>query len=133
MTYKLYLDDHRIPEQSYDRTKRKVYLEDWVVVRNYKEFVDVVSAAGLPSVVSFDHDLHEEHMLYFFENGGHKNPPNPLNANFKEKTGYDCALWLIEYCEKHNLKLPECMVHSVNPIGSNNIANLILTGPSLDL
>lgn len=132
MSYKLYLDDRRNPKASYDKTKNKIYLEDWVVVRNYNEFVAMITSGGIPEIISFDHDLAEEHLIYFFENGGHKNPPDPLNVNFSEKTGYDCALWLLDLCEAHNMKFPDFLIHSANPIGSSNISNLILTRTSFE-
>ena len=43
------------------------------------------------------------------------NPPR------REKTGYDCAKWLVDYCMDNGLKLPEFEVHSMNPAGGENI------------
>ena len=44
---------------------------------------------------------------------------------FKEKTGYDCAKWLINYCMDNQLELPETiLIHSMNPVGSLNIKSL---------
>ncbi len=68
----------------------------------------------MPLFVSFDHDLADEHY--------HK---NPNDSSFKEKTGYDCAKWLIEYCIDKSLKFPNYQVHSMNPIGKDNIISLI--------
>lgn len=75
----------------------------------------------MPRLISFDHDLDREHTMFYFERGG----SNPINEIFEKKTGYDCALWLIEYCEKNKLEFPYIIVHSRNPIGSENIYNLI--------
>jgi hypothetical protein len=41
--------------------------------------------------------------------------------NFKEKTGYDCAKWLCNYCIDNGIPLPEYYVHSMNPVGRENI------------
>lgn len=103
----------------------KMELSDVVWVQNYEQFVQWVQQNGLPDGVSFDHDLCREHMTYFFDNGGRGNPPDPSKANFKEKTGYDCARWLCEYCSRKGLDLPPWGVHSANPHGSANIRNLL--------
>lgn len=94
-------------------------------VRSYDEFVEYIEFYGVPKLISFDHDLDREHTMFFFERGGFRNPPNPINEIFEKKTGYDCALWLIEYCESNKLELPYIIVHSRNPLGSENIYNLI--------
>lgn len=124
--YKLYLDDFRNPRSSYEETKLDIYLKDWVVVRSYNQFIERIELAGLPDVVSFDHDLATEHIDYFFMNGGHINPPDPLKANFEEKTGYDCAIWLRNYCKSRNLKFPEYLIHSHNPVGAKNIQSICI-------
>lgn len=111
---KLYLDDIRIPKT-----------DGWEIVRTYDEFVKYIETNGVPDVISFDHDLAKEHTKYYFENGGHENPPNPLNQQFNEKTGYDAAKWLCEYCWTNGLPLPEWNVHSANPVGSDNIKFLL--------
>lgn len=111
---KLYLDDIRTPKT-----------DGWEIVRTYDEFVKYIETNGVPDVISFDHDLAKEHTKYYFENGGHENPPNPLNQQFNEKTGYDAAKWLCEYCWTNGLPLPEWNVHSANPVGSDNIKFLL--------
>lgn len=84
--------------------------EEWVIVRSYQEFVDWILANGLPDIISFDHDLADEH--YDMSKTCH---------HYKEKTGYDAAKWLVEFCIHEFLPLPECYVHSMNPIGADNI------------
>ena len=111
---KLYLDDIRTPKS-----------DGWIIVRTYDEFVDWITKNGLPDEVSFDHDLAHEHIKYYFNNGGHENPPNPQEVEFREKTGYDTAKWLCEYCWTNGLPLPECNCHSANPVGRENIINLL--------
>lgn len=57
----------------------------------------------------------------------HKKGKNYSNKFFipnipDEKTGYDCAKWMIEYyCLDMKLPLPEIFVHSMNPVGCENI------------
>ena len=43
----------------------------------------------------------------------------------KEKTGYVCAKWLVEYCINNDLKCPEYFCHSMNPVGKYNILGLL--------
>ena len=111
---KLYLDDIRTPKS-----------EGWDIVRSYQEFVDWITENGVPDEVSFDHDLSREHTKYFFDNVGHDNPPNPQETEFTEKTGYDAAKWLCEYCWTNGIPLPTWNVHSANPVGRDNIKQLI--------
>lgn len=40
-------------------------------------------------------------------------------------TGYDCCKWLVDYCIDRNLPHPRYTVHSMNPIGKENIEKLI--------
>ncbi len=107
MPYNLFLDDIRTPVMAYSVLKYGGYLElDWVIVRSYSEFVSHINTHGLPSIVSFDHDL-----------GIDIDNPN------LEKSGYNCATWLVNYCLMHGEVLPEYYVHSMNSIGRKNIEN----------
>ncbi len=47
------------------------------------------------------------------------------HSEFKEKTGYDCALHLIEMCRQQKRQLPHCLVHSMNPVGKQRIIELL--------
>jgi hypothetical protein len=111
---KLYLDDVRYPKT-----------EGWDIVRTYDDFVNWITNNGLPDEISFDHDLSREHTKFFFDNGGHDNPPDPQQKEFNEKTGYDSAKWLCDYCLTNGLPIPEWNVHSANPVGSENIRGLL--------
>jgi hypothetical protein len=125
-SYNLYLDDIREPKQSYKKTGDDRYNDlHWKVVRNYQEFIEQIVLHGIPNIVSFDHDLGEEHINYYFDNGGRENPPDPLKGHFTEKTGYDCAKWLVEYCTENGLPMPEYLIHSANPVGSENIRAIL--------
>jgi hypothetical protein len=47
------------------------------------------------------------------------------DGTFKEKTGYHCAKWLLEYCMDNSLDIPKVVfIHSMNPIGGENIKSL---------
>lgn len=111
----------------------KLYLDDirtipvgWFGVRSYKEFVEFIEKNGLPEFISFDHDLADEHYDDYFDN--YLKPESEVKLKYdeyKEKTGYDCAKWLIEYCEKNNLELPVYQIHSFNGVGRFNIEQLL--------
>lgn len=109
--YKLFLDDVRVPNQV---TWVNLPVGPWIIVRSYNEFVDYISKNGLPSFITFDHDLSVEDQN-----------KHPITGKFVEKTGMDCAKWLVEYCINNNLKFPDYEVHSMNSIGKINIKSYI--------
>lgn len=111
MSYKLFLDDIRLPKHV---KWLELPLGPWVIVRNYNEFVGYISKNGLPDYISFDHDLADEHYI-----------PEVKESTYKEKTGYDCAKWLVEYCMEKGLTFPEYAVHSMNRVGKENIISYI--------
>lgn len=127
MKHLLWLDDNRNPfKKNWIEHYAPGYVNGRVIwVRNYNEFVTHIERNGLPDKVAFDHDLADEHMQYYFEEGGHDNPPNPQAGEFVEKTGYDAAKWLVDYCEENSLKFPEYVVQSANPVGKKNIIRYI--------
>ncbi|WP_081411648.1 cyclic-phosphate processing receiver domain-containing protein [Chryseobacterium gregarium] len=110
----LFLDDIRYPPDAYHYTKQDMFLwEDWHVVRNYAQFVSRILEKGLPEMISFDHDLADEHYS------------EQDSQECVEKTGYDCAKWLVGYCLDHDAELPEFYCHSMNPVGKENIEDLL--------
>jgi hypothetical protein len=126
---KIYLDDVRTPKD-----------KDWMVVRNYHEFVNLVQKLGLKNIgtISLDHDLGDSAMTEYHTN---VSPNFKLNyENITEKTGYDAAKFLVdEYYtqnperlemnyfdrKKEPLDFPIVLTHSANPIGSANIMGYI--------
>jgi hypothetical protein len=115
---KLFLDDIRIPKDCANGLVpshlNKFYWEnDWSIVRSYNEFVDWIQKNGLPDFISFDHDLADVHYIMDFS----KHSDNQGT----EKTGYDAAKWLGDYCLDNKCKLPNFIVHSQNPVGKANI------------
>lgn len=127
--YRIYLDDVRTPTDS-----------DWLVVRDYDQFVNTIEEIGLDNidVISLDHDLGDSAMQEYFNNVA---PNFKLDYdNIIEKTGLDCAKWLINYFyelnpqriemeyrnkRKEPIIFPDVYVHSANPIGSGNIMGYI--------
>jgi hypothetical protein len=115
--YNIFLDDVRIPTRVtwVNIPVNKCY----TVVRNYNDFIDLITAKGLPKYVCYDHDLASCHYGDGLSNG------NIPYDNYEEKTGYDCAKWLVAYCSEKNVKHPPYIVHSLNPIGKQNIESYI--------
>ena len=113
-TTKIYLDDVRTP----------VDVEKWIVVRSYEEFVDKVSQIGLENIelISLDHDLGDTAMAEWHKNVYHN---YTLDYNkIKEKTGYDCAKWLVDQWMEGQ-PVVDVYTHSANAIGSANIMGYI--------
>ena len=114
--YFIFLDDERFPR---DVKWTKIPDLHWTVVRNYNNFRSLIELKEyLPEFISFDHDLAYQHYADLCNS-------ETDYAKYTEKTGYDCAKWLVEYCMKNNLKIPEYTVHSLNPIGAKNIITIL--------
>jgi hypothetical protein len=132
----IYLDDVRTPlpnPSTHD-------VPEWIVVRSYDEFVSKVEELGLETIklISLDHDLGDTAMSEYFNN---VSPNYQLDYNnIHEKTGYDCAKWLVNHFYDKNpdwetlgrlqkksltINFPTVLVHSANPIGSANIMGYI--------
>lgn len=110
----LYLDDVRIPTEL-----------SWQVVKNYDEFVAHIRLNGLENyeVISLDHDLGEGAMQEYYTN---VKPNYELDyKRIDEKTGMDCARFLVAESITKGVPLPQIYVHSANPIGTHNILGYI--------
>lgn len=81
MYYHIFLDDTRMPAKV---NWIELPLVDWVVIRNYKDFVDIITKYGVPQTISFDHDLAEEHYATGI-NGAWKEGDMKVYDTFKEK------------------------------------------------
>jgi hypothetical protein len=128
---KLLLDDakERTPYNIYCYMKDPIYLEEgWQTVRSYDEFVKFIielyeKEKVLPSVISFDHDLADEHYRAFMLD-------NIVDySKFKEKTGVSCAKWFVEFCIDNNLDPLSSIIkiHTMNPVGLDNIRSIFNT------
>jgi hypothetical protein len=111
---KIYLDDVRTPEES-----------EWVVVRDYHQFVNLVNKLGLNNIdiISLDHDLGDTAMVEYYNNV--KDNYSLDYNNIKEMTGYDCCKFLVNKSIDDNVMLPLVVIHSANPIGSSNMMGYI--------
>jgi len=119
----LYLDDVRTPVQDLPEHG------PWHIVRNYDQFVAWIQLHGVPEYVSFDHDLADEHMKDWYNNQA-RGIPTINYQEFKEKTGVDCLMFLVDKAQADESRgqkprFPKHInVHSANPIGAKNIASL---------
>ena len=111
----LWLDDIRDPEMpfrgdpnypSWSWVYNDIYfgLDDpnVVWVKSYHEFKTWIEENGLPGAICFDHDLG------------------------LGRTGKDAANWLVEYCLDNNKELPLFESQSSNPVGRENIKNILI-------
>ena len=101
----LFLDDIRFPA---DVKYNYGPYRNIVICRDMDDAVWCVEQYGLPTTISFDHDLADVH--YIIGDG--------------EKTGYTFAKWFCDYVMDNDLRLPVgfgYFVHSMNPVGAENI------------
>lgn len=108
--YRVFIDDKRMPQQCMTYMSDMEYNAAWTVVRSFKEFTEVIDynfrvMRILPEVISFDHDL-------VFSHEGDEQ---------KEKSGYDCAKWMVDFCKREMLPFPRYKVHSRHEVGIKNI------------
>jgi hypothetical protein len=110
---KIYLDDVRTPID-----------KDWIVVRSYEEFVQIINGIGLKNIelISLDHDLGDSAMAEW-----HKGVVNNYTINYDnitEKTGMDCTKWLVNQW-LDGKPVVDVVVHSANAVGSANMMGYI--------
>lgn len=111
MTWNLFIDDERtLADVTWapGHVQEKYRNEEWVVCRNVQAAFDEIFNRGMPSFISFDHDLGQN-----------------------ELTGYDLTKVLVEdalVLEDEFYQFPQNFdfyVHSKNPIGKANIEGLL--------
>ena len=110
---KIYLDDIRTPV---DNT--------WTVVRNYEEFISMITSIGLENIeiISLDHDLGDSAMKEWLHGVVRNYQIN--YDNITEKTGMDCAKWLVRQW-MDGAPVVDVVIHSANAIGSANMMGYI--------
>ena len=121
MSYYLFLDDVRSVQdvRSY-LALPNIPDDSWVIVRSHDQFVQTITDRGIPTFVTFDHDLAPEHY-----GDGFPDRPKVDYTTYRYKTGMDCCKHLVEQCINENRPFPQYTVHSWNPVGSRNIISYI--------
>lgn len=120
----LFLDDVRTPKEVTWVDLPLIGFENWVIVRSYEGFKKVIELNKIPKFVTYDHDLADEH----YQQANTITEDGEIKFDYtktKEKTGYDCAKWLVEKCIEWGIPHPPFAVHSLNPVGAENIRKYI--------
>lgn len=122
--YHLFLDDERVPT---DVKWLELPPLPWVIVRNYNQFVETIKRDGIPTTVSFDHDLADEHYQEYKCAHDEKmlSYGKIRYERLAEKTGYSCAQWLAQYCVDNNIPIPLYYLHTLNGIGRQNMFSVL--------
>jgi len=122
--YNLFLDDYRQPT---DVKWIELPPVKWIVVKNYDEFIETIKQRGMPARISLDHDTCPEHYAAYTDLHDERfiGEKRIRYETFKEKTGYDVAKWLANYCIDRKLLIPEYYIHTLNPIGAMNIFSVL--------
>lgn len=112
----LWLDDKRNPFENEEWLRYSPIEKPFKVVwiKTYRQFVKWIQKNGLPDAICFDHDISD----FSYDIIGFLFYKRPL---CKEKTGYDCAKWLVGYCMDNELALPKWNIQSSNVPGKENI------------
>ena len=94
-----------------------------MIDKNYNDFIEIITNNYNDIThISYDHDLADEHYTKDMYSGEEKY--NKYYDSFKERTGLDCAKFVKTFYHNNNLELPTMFVHSMNPVGTQNIINL---------
>jgi hypothetical protein len=120
MTWKLFLDDYRIPSDVPILFKNHSGMS-LTIIRNAEDAIKEIEVRGCPEFISFDHDLADD-QYYAPTDERYRKPSERM-------TGYDFAKWLVD--KDLNMRgkfIPdnfEFHVHSMNPVGAENIRKLL--------
>ena len=125
-TKRLFLDDWRVPKDCAQymwqrRVDCRIFHEEWDIVRSYGQFIDWIEKNGIPSVVSFDYDLDDVEELK-------EDLPIEEWFDLEENRAYngaDCLRYLIRKCREDKRPLPQCIIHSANPDGCDEMKELV--------
>jgi hypothetical protein len=122
-TYNIFLDDSRNTTEAFYKFNNPIYRNDIVTIKNYKNFVDHIETqftkdGSYPGFISFDYQLSnvtmqvtEDKTIFF-------------NEECYQETGLECAVWIINFCKKHNLPIPKYFIHDDNTYGKRKITKL---------
>lgn len=105
MKWNLFIDDERVPlDVTWGSWQEQAAYRDneWFIARDWQDVLNLIKSFGMPSLISFDHDLGD-------------------NSEFN---GYEISKKITDMILDAEYKLPNnfwFMVHSKNPVGAENI------------
>lgn len=100
-SYNVFFDDIRTLDMVYPGQEEKFDF----VVRTIDEFKEMIELYGIPSFVSFDHDL-------------------GLNKDGSPAEVYEVIKWIV-YEKELDISEMDFAIHSDNPVGAENIESLL--------
>lgn len=118
LKYNLFLDDFRLPK---DVTWIKLPEVEWHIAHDFRYFVNFLRRYGCPAIVSLDHDLHPSHN----EEAANKQLRGFDYDNVNEKTGLECAIFLVRFCKENKFRPNQIYIHTLNPVGGINIQKVV--------
>lgn len=102
--YNLFLDDERDPREV---TWVELPPVNWDIVRDDRQFLQLLHDKGVPYRATFDHDLCEAHHIQRM--GGKLLPSVYVPPN-----GYDLMTWLLARCRRLKVGRPIITIHTLN-------------------
>ena len=122
MEYNIFLDNSRTSSDMFYKFNNPVY-RNCITIKNYKDFVEYIETnfqkdGSYPGFISFDFHLSDvtlsitEDKTIFY------------NEDCYQETGYECALWVINFCKSHNLPIPKYFIHDDNSYGKRKISKI---------
>ena len=109
MRWNLFIDDERMPlDVTWGSVQEQAAYRDneWFIARNWEDALNLIRSFGIPSLISFDHDLGED----------------------SKYNGYQILQKIAAMILDGEYKLPhgfQFMVHSKNPVGAENIRSFM--------
>ena len=124
MEYNIFLDNSRTSTEMFYKFNNPIY-KNCITIKNYKDFVEYIENqfqkdGSYPGFISFDFLLSDvtlsitEDKTIFF------------NEECYQETGYECALWVSNFCKSHNLPAPKYFIHDDNAYGRRKISKVFL-------
>lgn len=95
----------------------------WDIVRSYDEFVKSIKERGIPTHVSFDNDLCENHYKLFIKASNEGGFFDWKFAN--PKMGLHALQFLINHCKENGVATPIIYIHSANSLARAEMKKMI--------
>jgi len=131
-TYNVFLDDSRTLTEVFYKFNNPIYQTPFVVVKNYNDFVEYIETqfkkdGSYPGFISFDFQLSDvklsitEDKTIFF------------NEEVYQESGLESAIWIVNFCKKHNLPIPKYFIHDENSYGKRKINKVFSEAEKIEI